>query len=1129
MKWLLVLTAALALPPAAFADELKERFRDPPREYSLTPLWSWNSTLTPEKLTWQIDQMVDKGVYGAFMHVRAGLDESRTPYFSEGFWNGVQASVEHAASVGFKTWIYDEDRWPSGAAGGRTMRANPERNTATGLEHESLLLRGPQQKALRFANAKFVIAARSLGGDRIDAKSLIDLSRQQSWDVPSGEWRLCIFRPTHGGIPLPNYINPDTIREFLDNTYEQYAARFGGHFGKTIPGSFFDEIFNIALAWDPILAERFKKAKGYDLETVLPLLYHEGGARTVKVRCDYFEVFTKLYEDAWFRQIAEWCERHKLKLTGHTNESLRHIKDQGDYFRTWRHAQIPGTDNEDFRYTFPRTIGAWKPKQLSSVSHLYGKPRAAVEALGGAGWAITLEQTRYGVNMLAVYGMNSFIFHLFHYAMDSPQSMDDWPNSWFYQNPYWKYFKKLADYVRRVSFLGSQGEHVADVAVLYPVEEVWSHGMTESPAGGDSALVVRLVDRLVKEQIDCDLVDTDSLVRAAPEADGRARIGAERYRVLLLPAARTVSLAAYRRVLELSRNGMKVIAFGATPRHSAENGGDDPEVIRISRELFGDRPPQREDNLAGLVDPDLRVVSGPRDALRFMHRRIGQREVYWLVNTENRPAQWTLQFRATGSVERWDAERGDVTLLSAHEQSLGRTGLHLDFRPWEAYYVVFDRSGAARIQSPRQPGAGSVPALELTSPWTFLAAPKELDEVWKPDPGETLVELPVMDMRIGQQQWRRIKVADPLSPRHGAARYLSAWDAYWITRYTYQRHFGELGGSGLQFRKALDLAFEPSGGWLTVAADERFDCAINGVKAAAGGRKAPPVTLEELPLRRGGNVIDVTVNGPGYLLAEGEVLGPGGEKVSVRSDRGWQVRTPGGDWIPAYEFAFPPFGAWGDLPLRGRRLSLPAVIWYRAIVPPGAYSIERPAVSGGYELLLDGQPVAPGSLPPIRAGAEITLRVRVDEPEDGLLEPLRFRCRPAAARLGDWQDLGLDWYSGRGVYRTTFDLPAPYRGRNLALDLGELRYTGEVWLNGKLVDSLIWPPYTVDVSGFVKPEKNELVVVVANLLANRMRWDIFDSAIPSQFSRWWHDGNILREADHLRSGLLGPVRIRVKD
>jgi PAS domain-containing protein len=1190
MKTLLALSVSLlscAIWPhvtAAPAGDLKAQFRNPPRECSLMAFWSWNGTLTPEKLTWQIDQMVQQGIYGAFMHARAGLDESETPYFSEGFWNGVRTSVEHAKKVGFQSWIYDEDKWPSGGAGGRTIAANPARNRATGLDHEWMLVQGPARKTIAFTNAQFVIAARSTGTNRLESASLTNLTALNLpdgggiWDVPPGEWRVSVFRLNYGDHAKPNYLNPDTVREFLNNTYEEYARRFAEHFGKTIPGSFFDEIGNIALAWDPLLAERFRQAKGYDLATSLPLLYFDGGPRTIKVRCDYFEVYTQLFEEAWFKQISAWCARNHLQLTGHTLEAFRNLRDEGDYFRTWRHAQIPGTDNEDFRYTFPRVVGSWKPKQLSSVSHVYGKERAAAESLGGGGWAVTLDQTRYGVNMLSVYGVNFFIFHLFHYSMDRPATMDDWPNSWFYENPYWKYFRHLADYTRRVSFMGRQGEHVADVAILYSVEDVWSRGFQVGPPveiPGLAKLVMpeitglatpvvpglatantasrpateQLVDRLLERQIDSDLVDTDSLLQATPGPDGRVKIGKESYRVLLLPAARTVSLAAYRRIRDLSRAGLKVIAVGVTPRHSAENGAEDPEVIRVSQELFGDRPTADSAELLLRLEKelvsDVRVLSGVRETLRCVHRRFGEREVYWLVNSEKRAGAWTIQFAATGSVERWDPATGDITDLSPSEQSSHNTTLRLELKPWEARYIVFHRDGnqTSAGKADRPTGGASLPPLAVEGPWTFQLAPTELDEVWKSDAGETKVELPVMDLRIergpspGKSQesdWRRIKIVDRLNPRRGATRYLSAWDAAWITRYIHQDFPGELGGSLLHFQKTFDLAFEPSSAWLTLAAEETFECSINGTLVATGTNHAAPVTLEAMPLKRGQNSINVIVKGGGYLLAQGAVNGGAGKTVAIRTDRTWQVRTQATDGLAAYEFTFPPFGKWGELPLRGKAQPLPAVVWYRAVLPPGARSLNRPDVRGDWEIFLNERPLvvpASGPLPlpeKLASDSVISLRVRIQRAEDGLQAPLVFRCQPARAELGDWQSLGLDWYSGRSVYRTIFDLPAAYAGRHLTLDLGELCYAGEVWLNGKLVNSLVWPPYEVDITRFATAGKNKLVVVAANLLANQMRWDIFDSAIPGQFNRWWHDGSILREAEHLRSGLLGPVRIKAE-
>jgi hypothetical protein len=78
------------------------------------------------------------------------------------------------------------------------------------------------------------------------------------------------------------------------------------------------------------------------------------------------------------------------------------------------------------------------------------------------------------------------------------------------------------------------------------------------------------------------------------------------------------------------------------------------------------------------------------------------------------------------------------------------------------------------------------------------------------------------------------------------------------------------------------------------------------------------------------------------------------------------------------------------------------------------------------------------------------------------------------------------------------------------------------------VEFFAWPPYRTDITRAVRRGENELVVIVANLLANQMRWNIFDSAIANRISRWWHDGNILREADKLRSGLMGPVRIEAR-
>ncbi len=1057
MRRVSVLAACLLLAagvvPGQQSRSLKDQFRDPPREFSMEPLWSWNGTLERDKLIWQIDQMVDKGVYGAYMHARDGLDQSQTPYFSEGFWNAVKTTVEHSEKIGFRAWIYDEDKWPSGDAGGRTRAANPERFTAQGLTHRTQDAHGPSELKLDFAKAVFVIAARRSGEENIDGKTLTDLTAQNQkrgmWQVPAGEWRISIFEPVAVRTPLPNYLNPDAVREFLNNTYEQYAKRFSRHFGKTIPGSFFDEIFNVTpLPWDPILEQRFRAHKGYELRESLPLLFLDGGPKTVKVRCDYFEELTKLYEEAWFQQISAWCAKHNLKLTGHTNEELYSIFDQGDYFRTWRHPQIPGTDNEDFRYTWPRTVGSWKPKQLSSVSHVYGRPRAMVEALGGAGWTVTLDQARYGVNMLAVYGINSFVMHLFHYTLDTQESQDDWPNTWFYQNPYWKYFKKLADYTRRVSFMGSQGEHVANIAVLYPVEDVWSVGIGR---GRPAHAVTSLVDHLARTQMDCDLVDTDSIAAEKP------RIGTEAYRVLILPNVRTVSLRMYKRVAERSKRGLQVVALGSAPRNSAENGSEDPEVLKISAQIHVLK--DIEELTAWLrkaVPSDITIDSADAAALRYLHRRSEGKEIYFLVNSEWRPITAKIRFAAKGAAEKWNPETGESSAVDPAS---------LSFDPWEAYYIVFD----SRAKAVAPVRAAAQREIALNGNWTFQVASHELDYKWSVDPGETRVEIPVADFHIVGRPWQRIRFSN------GTSRYVSDWDALWITRYVYKtKHPGEFAGTDLTFTKEFDISFEPAAAALKVQAEGTVECLWDGKVV---------VNLNAIPATKGRHRLDVRVKGKGFLLAQGVIKGKAGEALAIRTDKTWTVN----DW-QAYELAAPP----------SSDSVYPVEVEYRIPVPPGC-------------VLESGRP---------------EVRLTLNKPGDGLNTPPVARCRKTTVPLQDWSNQNLDWYSGRGVYSTTFDAPA---GQAITLDLGELCYTGEVWLNGKLVGTLAWPPYRLDISKQLRPGRNELTVIAANLLANEMRWNRFESGTFNNISRWWHDGNILRDGDKLRSGLIGPVKLLVAE
>jgi hypothetical protein len=98
-------------------------WRNPTAEYRGAPFWSWNTKLTKDKLIRQLDCFSEMGMGGVHMHPRTGLD---TPYLGEEFFDMVRACIDHCKERDMMACLYDEDRWPSGAAGGLVSKVYPK-------------------------------------------------------------------------------------------------------------------------------------------------------------------------------------------------------------------------------------------------------------------------------------------------------------------------------------------------------------------------------------------------------------------------------------------------------------------------------------------------------------------------------------------------------------------------------------------------------------------------------------------------------------------------------------------------------------------------------------------------------------------------------------------------------------------------------------------------------------------------------------------------------------------------------------------------------------------------------------------------------------------------------------------
>jgi hypothetical protein len=146
---------------------------------------------------------------------------------------------------------------------------------------------------------------------------------------------------------------------------------------------------------------------------------------------------------------------------------------------------------------------------------------------------------------------------------------------------------------------------------------------------------------------------------------------------------------------------------------------------------------------------------------------------------------------------------------------------------------------------------------------------------------------------------------------------------------------------------------------------------------------------------------------------------------------------------------------------------------------------------------------------PERAGRVLLLRVRPADGRGGgsLWDgPAEFDCDTGTLPTGPWEDFGLSSYSGGVTYHREIEVT----GDRVLLDLGTVRGTAEVEVNGRPAGVRIWSPYRFDLTGLVHDGTNRLTITVFNTLG-----PLLDDSSPTAGVY----------AGQRVSGLLGPVRL----
>ena len=654
-------------------------FRNPGSEYRCTPFWAWNCDLDKDLLRREIGCMKQMGMGGFHMHTRSGMS---VPYLSDAFMDRVHTCVEEARKQGMLAWLYDEDRWPSGFAGGYVTEKEENR------QHFLLLTPSAPADSQDRVLARYEI--------RLDDRgSLKEYRRLADDEEIHGIIWYALEKTTEPGpwFHFHGYVdtmNPAAIRDFIRVTHERYREVLGTDLGSICPAIFTDEpqmprkttlsrstdLQDVLLPWTGDLEETYRAAWGESLLDRLPEVVWEQPEGISRVRYRFFDHTTERFVSAFCDQIGSWCRSHGILMTGHmmdegTLESQS--RSVGEVMRAYRAFTLPGVDQLCDGREFITV------KQAASAAHQQGCPGVTSELYGVTNWDFDFKGHKLQGDWQAALGVTVRVPHLYWCSMHG-ESKRDYPASIGHQSSWWQEYPFIEDHFARVNTLMTRGKPLIRIGVIHPVESCWiafgpddRTGMTRAELDRRFAELTRW---LLEDALDFDYICESTLPGLFRPGDSFT-VGEMAYDAVIVPGCDTLRRTTLDALRQFRDRGGKVIFLGSTPRYIDALPCADAQLFSTRCELLSWDRVQLNESLRPLRVIRILTERGrSANSLLCSLREDGDSRSVFIVHSKpavhgipDVPEEYRIILTGLWTVENWDTRTGDVLPLEAEYEA----------------------------------------------------------------------------------------------------------------------------------------------------------------------------------------------------------------------------------------------------------------------------------------------------------------------------------------------------------------------------------------------------------------------------------------------------------------------------
>ena len=734
--------------------KIQADFANPPQRYNSRPLWFWNEVPTREETIAQMKRAVESGYAGlailpAFRPTEG--NSAAMKFMSPEFLEQYKVAADTAQELGLKLCLYDEFWFPSGSAGGLMRERFPE-HLCKRLDMASYDADAEIDGVMLDIPEGTLMGCVAMNMQTWERENITDHAKDGvlHWQRPANDaapYKIMAFACIlDGERNLVDYLEPESMKKFVELTYAGYQKAMPEHFGTTIDSAFYDEPMlytpGAGRAWTPRFNEYFEARLGYDPVPLYPAMFFDVGPDTASARNALFGFRATLFSEGFVKTITDWLKPHGIPLTGHLDqeEVVNPTGVSGDAIKFFEYQDIPGLD-QIFKYG----RGSKMYKLISSAATNYDRHLVMTETYGAAGrfpidilYREVMDQTAKGVNM--------FVPHAVWYNPKTmPAGMQ--PELSAADPLYGPALPEYNRYVGRVHLMTQNpGRHVADIAVLYPIESLQStyhfNGPISAYEGGVPGTDDNYMDLgealMFEVHRDFTFIHPETLVnrcKIVPKGVVTDRVSLHldntqnpaEFSILIMPSMQTIGVKTLEKIRDFYNAGGIVIAVGTLPQYSAESGKDE-EVREMLHEVFGDKAMQgfnhevtlhanynrlsgmsfnfsvESENLMATLNKAMNIVgtadvafanegrlpkSSATGSFTYRHWIMDGRDVYFFSNSTDESIDTYVYLRRTFSkLEWWNPHDGTITANPSAKYSGNHTFIPLQLQPVSSLFLV---------------------------------------------------------------------------------------------------------------------------------------------------------------------------------------------------------------------------------------------------------------------------------------------------------------------------------------------------------------------------------------------------------------------------------------------------------